>query len=491
MLSVSVMSSFHLWLLFASWFVPDEVYQSSEVAHHVVYSTGHLSWEWAHSLRSVIHPLLIVFVRLLGMDSQVVVANAPRVIHALLFSIGDIAFAKLCRRLLPTKEGAIYSTLTYVSCWFVFYCAPRTLSNSLEAAVTLIALTWYPFEGAHYKGLVWPYMSLGMITITIRPTAALIWLVLGAVHLIKHTNPLRFMICTVLPAILPVFVTVIILDSVAYSYPTCTMWNFLSFNVLKGGSAHFGVHPWHWYFTMGLTSVLTVQLVPIILGIFSPQRPGALLLCTAVFYIGFHSFLPHKEQRFLLPIIPFLCVYAGPFFTNRRHYSFMKTVMKMMVIVNIIIAAYTGLRHQVGPYNAADSILKLAKPNASIIALMPCYSIPGHSYFHNHLFSIRQLDCSPDLSGNGIMDEADTFHKDPATWLDLNWPEIENYSYILIYQKMFNRVSEMFGEHEFITCDNVFHADFLTSTRQDHYILNNSAVFYLLLLLWLNYINLI
>ncbi|ETN75500.1 putative translation initiation factor SUI1 [Necator americanus] len=457
------MRCYQLWLLlFAfrllgvlviqSWFVPDEVYQSSEVAHRAVFGTGHLTWEWTHALRSPLHPALIAVVykciQWLGLDSQVVIPNVPRIFHAFLFTFGDISYYMLCRRLLPTNDAAFYSMITYLSSWFIFYCAPRTLSNSLETVLTLIALVWYPFVRRHMSSRVWPYILIGTLAIVIRPTAALIWIIFGVSHLIRHPKPVNLLFFTVLPATLPVLFVSTLVDSLCYARPTSTLWNFLSFNVLQGGSAHFGVHPWYWYLTEGLTSVLTIQLVPIVLGLVSPLRPTLLPLMAATFYVAFHSFLPHKEQRFLLPIIPLLCFYSGPFFVTKRWYL-RRTLLYVMLLANTAIALYCGLRHQVGPYNAADSVLSMAAKrsgNVSVAALMPCYSIPGHSYFHNSVGKIRTLDCSPNLEGTSGTDEANQFHSDPLMWLDKHWNEKYSCNGTIVEHPEYGEVMQLSGD---------------------------------------------
>ncbi|CAI4225734.1 unnamed protein product [Auanema sp. JU1783] len=432
--------------LVQSWFVPDEVYQSSEVAHHLVYGHGHLSWEWHHALRSFIHPGLISLVfkllQFFGLDSQVTLVNAPRLFHAILFSFADISFYSICKRLSLSSREAWFSFLTYLSSWFIFYCAPRTLSNSLETALTLIALNWYPFEGNRYRGSVYPYMLIGSITIIIRPTAALIWLVLGINHLFKSSNPFGLICVVVLPTVIPVLTGSFLLDSVSYAHPTFSLWNFLSFNVLEGGSAHFGVHPWHWYFTQGLTSVLTIQLLPAIMGVINSSITR-LPFYVFLFYVVFHSLLPHKEQRFLLPIIPFLCIYAGHFFTLRSYRHLRAFVFWFMISVNVLVALYTGLRHQIGPYSASESVMRTLKPGerSNLLALMPCYSIPGYSFFHDYAEHIRQLDCSPDLNGLNQADEGDIFYSDPVMWLDKNGPL--NYSHILLYEKLYEVLKDV------------------------------------------------
>lgn len=48
-------------LLVQTWYVPDEYWQSLEVAHRMTFGYGHLTWEWALGIRSYFHPLVIAF----------------------------------------------------------------------------------------------------------------------------------------------------------------------------------------------------------------------------------------------------------------------------------------------------------------------------------------------------------------------------------------------------------------------------------------------
>lgn len=46
-------------LLNQTWFVPDEYWQSQEVAHRLAFNYGYLTWEWKVGLRSYAYPLFI------------------------------------------------------------------------------------------------------------------------------------------------------------------------------------------------------------------------------------------------------------------------------------------------------------------------------------------------------------------------------------------------------------------------------------------------
>lgn len=68
-LSVRIIGAFFV----QTYFVPDEYWQSVEVAHKIVFDYGFLTWEWALGIRSYIYPLIIAgFYKLLeivGLDN--------------------------------------------------------------------------------------------------------------------------------------------------------------------------------------------------------------------------------------------------------------------------------------------------------------------------------------------------------------------------------------------------------------------------------------
>ena len=63
-------------------FLIDETWQSVEIAHKLVFGTGHLTWEWAEGLRSYLHPLLFAIVfyilKWTGLDFQDFIVVTPR-----------------------------------------------------------------------------------------------------------------------------------------------------------------------------------------------------------------------------------------------------------------------------------------------------------------------------------------------------------------------------------------------------------------------------
>jgi alpha-1,6-mannosyltransferase len=92
----------------------------------------------------------------------------------------------------------------------------------------------------------------------------------------------------------------------------------LLFNTVENRSADWGTAPWHWYWTSALPRVLMGEVLLVACGLFLrpvgkkwvDQRVSSIGFLVFA-YIGLYSFLPHKELRFLFPILPGLAILAA------------------------------------------------------------------------------------------------------------------------------------------------------------------------------------
>uniref|UniRef100_A0AA85J1R6 Mannosyltransferase n=1 Tax=Trichobilharzia regenti TaxID=157069 RepID=A0AA85J1R6_TRIRE len=104
------------------------------------------------------------------------------------------------------------------------------------------------------------------------------------------------------------------------------------FNTILNKSGQWGTYPFHWYFTSALPRSLLCSCfilyawIPIIMvrilrklstykdDIIIPQSTG--LLFVALIFIGLYSFLPHKELRFIIYVLPVLNLVVADIWTN-------------------------------------------------------------------------------------------------------------------------------------------------------------------------------
>lgn len=270
---------FRLSSVFLVWtsFVPDEYWQSLEVAHNIVFKYGYLTWEWKNGLRTYLYPLifsiLYKILQIFHMDFPSAIILVPRLFQAFLTSVSDYYFLHWCQKL---GCHPYWTSIAIFTNWFWFYCGSRTIVNAFETSITTIALYHYPWEllynsSTKSKKIITIksfYLILAVFICIIRPTAATIWAPLVLLHIIamdyKHKRELLLRI--ILPITVFMLSVSVVIDSLLYQKFVITPFEFLKFNLLHGIASFYGVHPFLWYITQGIPVVLALQSLPFTFG---------------------------------------------------------------------------------------------------------------------------------------------------------------------------------------------------------------------------------
>ncbi|KAK3089704.1 hypothetical protein FSP39_005759 [Pinctada imbricata] len=306
-------------LLIQTAYVPDEYWQSVEVAHQMVFGYGYLTWEWRTAIRGYIYPsifaLLYKVLAIFSLDHRLLLIKLPRVLQGLLAAWGDLYLYKLSRKL-SDRATAQWTLFCQVISWYTLYSCTRTLTNSVETVLVTIAMYYFPWPNikSNSRSGTSKFVCFMVLSIIIRPTAAIIWVLMCSWHLQQNTTKLWKIIKTYLKYGSIMLLVSILLDRYFYGQWTLVQYNFLEFNVLRGGSAMFGTHPWHWYVSQGYPAIMTTHLLPFILGVWRAKNKVLLLLI--IWTIILYSFLAHKEFRFLHPILPLSMHYCGVYFKS-------------------------------------------------------------------------------------------------------------------------------------------------------------------------------
>jgi Alg9-like mannosyltransferase family len=134
-------------LLLATFFDPDEYYQSLEVAHNIVFGRGYLTWEWTHAIRGFAHPSIFVgvysLVKWMGLEGTDAVVYAPKITQAVFAAVSDLFTFMLAFKMFG-PESARWTYTCMIGSWFNFYTLCRTYSNSMETSIMAVALYFWP-----------------------------------------------------------------------------------------------------------------------------------------------------------------------------------------------------------------------------------------------------------------------------------------------------------------------------------------------------------
>ncbi|KAJ0172779.1 hypothetical protein K1T71_011918 [Dendrolimus kikuchii] len=446
--------------LVQTWYVPDEYWQSLEVAHKQVFGYGASTWEWKYGIRSYLYPSLVSIIYYLlnitGLDYPEALIFLPRIFQALFSALADYHFYKWT----GARKWALFLILTS---WFWFYTSGRTLLQTMETALVTIGLSIFPFKAgklAYYENENSQWIWLAVISVFLRPSSAPIWVVL-ALYNIFTTNQgkLKLFVRTYVPIGLIAGGTLVALDTYLHGSLVITPWEFFRFNILHDIASFYGQHPWHWYLTQGLPAVLGINLVPVLWAIYTilrrpkENRIGVILLVAAALHITLYSFIPHKEFRFMLPLLPIFLYIAQDLIVpwSRKALKWqLYLVAGSILLGNLVPAAYFGTIHQSGTV-AVMPILRDTLPNnrSSVTFLMPCHSTPLYSHLHMNV-TTRYLNCDPPINKSGEVTEAEAFFNNPQRWWRNEYSTRQLPTVVVLFDRLKGRVENILGGYRLI-----------------------------------------
>jgi phosphatidylinositol glycan class B len=435
-------------LLIQTQFDPDEHWQTLEPAYCYAFKGScALTWEWTRRamtsaslwkkslhgpLRShlAILPTYIFYVviKLLRIDTPFLVAKGPMLLHAALVAAPT---DYLVWYLADHRSSSRWSLFCSLTSWFQAYTLVRTYSNSIETVLLMCGIALLRSKNTTNDS--WAYV-LGGMSVAIRFTSLAAWIPLGLLFALTVSSSFKarlmylFNPCAMYG--LAGFGLSLLVDRCFYGFWTIPLLANLQFNVVEGMGALYGSHPFHWYVTAGLPAITGLMLPILIFGV--PRSKNNYLWAVILPYIFLHSISPHKEFRFLLPILPLLCIISGTtlaeemnLFAHPTRTMLRAILIATFVIANLIAFLYLGLIHQRGPMDVNHAIIRriqqLGHTDVSVHYLMDCHSTPLYSHLH-----VREgvnvqawhLDCSPSCrASKSLTCESALFSRDPLEFV--------------------------------------------------------------------------
>lgn len=311
-------------------FWPDEIYQSFEPAHALVFGHGLIPWEFIDGARNWALPglvaLLLKLLALVGLEQPTSYVPAVKGLFALA-SVGTAVGAYRLGRALGADE------LPAAACASVFslaapvvYFAPRAMSEN----ATVLPMVWGlalvfdkalldeafgPGAGPRARKLVWLGASLLGLSVLFRLQSAVVCVaVVGVLAAQRRWKALRDV-----AAVLALWAVLFgALDAVTWkSAPNVKFGGwfhsavvYLRFNLIEGKAAGWGVAPWY-FFAQRLWTSMPLVTVTLVAGALVGARRAWALVAVALLFFALHSASPHKEYRFILPLLPMLAAVAA------------------------------------------------------------------------------------------------------------------------------------------------------------------------------------
>ncbi|XP_073123149.1 alpha-1,2-mannosyltransferase ALG9 [Henckelia pumila] len=293
----------------------DEVFNYWEPLHFLLYKSGFQTWEYSSqfALRSYLY---LVFHNLIGWpaslwfgEEKVRVFYAIRIFLGLLSVIADAALVVALSRkygkrlasytlaMLCLASGCFFASTSFLPSSFSMYA--MSLSSALflfEKPTAAVAIA----AGGVILG--WPFSILAFLPVTIyslyrRLSYAFVSGVVTSVTLLALS---------------------LLVDYHHYKKWTSSVLNLLIYNVIGGGESHlYGTEGSTFYLRNGfnnfnlcfILALLFIAILPIAKKKYAPEL--LVIISPIYIWLGFMSLQPHKEERFLYPIYPLICVAAS------------------------------------------------------------------------------------------------------------------------------------------------------------------------------------
>jgi hypothetical protein len=280
-------------------FFPDEIFQTLEPAHRLVYGYGVISWEWRLGIRSWVFPTFLAGVMRatawMGSASEGYLLGTAIVLS--LVSLVTVWFGYAWAKRASGTPAALIAAL---ACSFFFglvYFAPKALNEVVAAHVLLpgLYLGVYGEKLGERRRLFLAGLLCALaacLRIQLLPAMAF------AMVYFRYPRWRARIPAVAAGASVPVILFGAV-DWITWSYPWQSFIRYYKENVVSGpGKELTLVQPWYWY-----VLVLVVLLGPAVLLLFHGARRSPFLAIFCAIVVVSHSVIPHKEIRFIYPIL--------------------------------------------------------------------------------------------------------------------------------------------------------------------------------------------
>ncbi len=289
---------------------PDEIFQTAEPAHRLVFGSGLIAWEFQLGVRSWLLPGAVAAVmelsRIAGDGPDYYLPLTAVVLGAL--AAAPVVCCFLWCRPFFGLSGALLSGLAVAIAPELVYFGARTLSEVIAGHLLAVAL--YVLEPGHrVTGRRRPFAGGALLGLTfvIRVQLAPA-LTLAALWTNWRADRDR-LVATFLGAAVIVGAAGL-LDALTLGQPWASLWRYILYNLYYGVSSTFGVEPW-WYYLLGELGVWSSAAPTLLLLAAIGAWRLPMLLAVLIVIIAVHSGIAHKEYRFIYPAVVLVTVLAG------------------------------------------------------------------------------------------------------------------------------------------------------------------------------------
>ena len=299
-----------LALGFPNVFYPDEIFQTLEPAHRLLYGYGVVSWEWRIGARNWLFPGFLAGV--MRLSAGLAPGSTGYLVGTTLAlsAIGVLpvwAAWRIARRSTGAGPALLAAFVCAIWCDLVYF-APKALNEIAAAHLLAAAVAIAPPRGETRERRPWLLAGLAFgLAVALRPHLGPA--VLVGIGFASRSDPRRVAAPLLLGAGAS-FALGGLVDALTWGVPFHSYVRNPIENLLVGHSLLYGTEPFYGYLK-SLLRVWTFGFAPILaLFVWGARRHPLPALIAGVALLV-HSAIPHKEYRFMVPVIALVVLVAA------------------------------------------------------------------------------------------------------------------------------------------------------------------------------------
>jgi phosphatidylinositol glycan class B len=285
---------------------PDEIFQNTEPAHRLAFGPSVITWEWRLGIRSWVFPVFLAGVMRatywMGAGSSGYLLGIAVVMT--LISLATVWFGFAWAERASGRTAAIIAGFASATWWEFVYMGPKTFSEVLAAHLLLPGryLGAWTGEKGWKRRLFLAGLFCGLaVSLRVQLGPAV-----GVAAIYFCRSDWRRRVPVVAAGLLLPILGFGLVDAITWTHPFQSFYLYFWVNLIEGKSNSFGVEPWYWYLGR-----LVKHLGPLLLFACIGIRRSPFLGWIALTILVSHSFISHKEIRFLYPMMAIVTTLAA------------------------------------------------------------------------------------------------------------------------------------------------------------------------------------
>lgn len=250
-----------------------------------------------------IHYLLFLLFKFLGIVNPDTKMILVRILHAAYSMIVIVVGFKITAKL-SNKDTARFAGLLLAIFFFMPWLSVRNLVEVVCIPPLMLA-TWYiiKFEKDNYRAGLYAGIMLG-IAFCIRFQTAMFISGFGlAMIFMQRWKNIAWLI---LGFIISVGIVQMVTDVLIWKKPFVEFAEYVRYNLAN--SETYGVSSWYKYLLLISGILIPPMSIMLIFGFLKTWRKYIIIFLPAFLFFIFHSTFPNKQERFIMPVIPFVII---------------------------------------------------------------------------------------------------------------------------------------------------------------------------------------